>query len=51
MENSILEQAKVAKQNYMLQFPKKHTLNIKLGPEIVCQVFASKFIWDWVALW
>ena len=29
MQNSILEQAKMGEQNYMLQFLKKHKLNYR----------------------
>lgn len=36
MQNSILEQAKVAQKDYMLQFLMKPKLYTKLIPETVC---------------
>ena len=49
MQNSILEQAKVAKQDFMFQFLKKLNFkNLKLVPETVRQIFTLKSICDYL---
>ena len=48
MQNSILEQIKVAEQDYMLQLLKQLKLYTKFVPETVRYAFTSKLICDYL---
>ena len=48
MQISILSQAKLTKQDYVLQILKKLKLYAKLVPEKVHSVFSSKIICDYL---